>query len=127
PGPRCSGDATANDGLAGGTCAGGADAGAACDANGEDASFPVSSGGGSYSYDCLPSVNLTGVGMEVDGQYVTGSSALAPAALACGVGEQCPCGVCDQIPQETACSSNADCAGQPNTCSGSKDDFCTSN
>lgn len=128
PCPNCSGDTTRNDGVRGGTCMGGADNGQACDANSEDASYPVASGGGEFSFDCLPTagVNVSGPGVNTDAVFVTGSSSL-PSGLDCGVGEHCPCGACDHIPQTTACGSNSDCASETHICSGSRDFSCTSN
>jgi hypothetical protein len=137
PCPVCNGDPTANDGLRGGTCDGGENDGEACDANGGDASFPLS-GGGSYSYDCFPNVgsNISGSGLVFENNLTTGASSITPA-LPCGfsLSETCPCGTCSDDFQ-VACTDNADCAavsagvcegkggsaGSPNRC---YDSVCT--
>jgi len=133
PCPTCDGDATANDGVRGGTCSGGLNAGQSCDAQIHDPTFPAP-GGGYTSLDCFPGGALIAQGIFVDHDMTTGSVSLPPV-VPCGIGDAflCPCGACDaneQIP----CTSNADCGAdgpcrsvsvlnpQPNACG---DGICT--
>ncbi|HYC56385.1 MAG TPA: hypothetical protein VEL28_15740 [Candidatus Binatia bacterium] len=135
PCPACVGDASASDGVRGGTCSGGPSNGQPCDANGLDPTYPHP-GGGATSYDCLPSVanNITGLGMPMNRTETTGHSELV-ATLPCSnaPGEMCACRVCSGNTSR-ACSTDAECAavsagtcssngfgagGQPNSC----DDF----
>jgi hypothetical protein len=111
PCPVCVGDATPNDGVRGGTCDAGQTPGAQCDAMGSDPTYPVASGGGWTSLDCLPSAanNISGIGMKFPHVESTGSVSL-PATMPCpgNPSENCPCAACSPDPS-VGCASDAEC------------------
>jgi hypothetical protein len=110
PCPRCDGDATANDGVQGGTCASGTRSGLACDRSGSspNASF------GPTSLDCPPLVGGLLATLPIDLTNTTGSktrtlSAANPNCRAIGwTTNKCQCDTCNNA-AATPCSSNADC------------------
>lgn len=118
PCPTCVGDTVPNDGMRNGTCANGASESLSCDANATDESFPAP-GGGSYSYDCLPSPvsNIGGAGLDTTHVATTGSASLPLPQLPCDFGSDlCSCRVCSDD-ESVACSNNGDCsAASAGTC-----------
>ncbi|MFN2378218.1 MAG: hypothetical protein ABR538_16940 [Candidatus Binatia bacterium] len=118
----CGVDPTPGDGVRGGTCTGGANEGLSCDASATNASFPAtpgSTGGGSYSLDCLPTVgsNVSGSGLLISLAQGTDASQL-DADLSCGgVAPElsCPCLQCSGD-TTVACNSDLDCAATPGKC-----------
>lgn len=124
-GANCTFDPAPRDGERGGTCVGGAADGLSCDVEASNASLPEIWGqpanpAAGYSLDCPPSVgtNTSGVGARVKWREST-SAAQLPAKLSCG-GQSpdldCPCLACSGD-TDTACQSDADCAGQQGRCS----------
>lgn len=89
PCPKCTGDATPNDGQAGGTCAGGARNGQACDVNG---SSPVPTFG-STSLDCPPTSFITNLAIALDGSSGTETVTLDASSPNCAgqPGKKCFC------------------------------------
>jgi hypothetical protein len=122
PCPRCLGDATANDGLRGGTCSGGTDNGQPCDVNGSSPNDIF----GSTSLDCRSSASVAAT-LPIDLTNTTGTasktlSAANPNCRASGTTAlKCFCDTCAQL-DAAPCSSDAQCnAGR--TCGGLR---CTS-
>jgi hypothetical protein len=119
PCPRCIGDTTPNDGVAGGTCDAGTRIGLGCDENG---SSPVALFGDT-SLDCPPT-SSTGI-LEIPLTTSTGLesrtlSAASPNCRAGGfTGQKCLCDTCNDA-AATACSSNADCVAVGATVCGGK-------
>src|SRR5205085_1168735 len=110
PCPKCVGDATANDGVRGGTCDVGPNAGLTCDINGTSPNLFW----GSTSLDCpidpasvvasLP-VNLT----NSTGTQTRTVTAASPNCTTSGYGAfKCLCDTCNNLTGQS-CSSNADC------------------
>ena len=130
PCPRCTGDATANDGVASGTCSGGAHDGESCDANGSVPGWPEL---GTMSLDCPPSAanvvgNFTSRRRSVTDTVTMTRGPLSPTCNGTGVtlvtpippGSKCLCDTCNNGNAEL-CSSNADCppsGGNPGICGG---------
>ncbi|MBI3769911.1 MAG: hypothetical protein HY271_15670 [Deltaproteobacteria bacterium] len=110
PCPRCVGDASANDGVAGGTCDAGTRAGMACDVNGTS---PIPSFG-STSLDCPPPGLMSAGNLALAIASSTGVetrtlSAASPSCRAASfTGLKCFCDTCNNA-AATPCSSNADC------------------
>jgi cysteine-rich repeat protein len=103
PCPKCLGDPTARDGVAGGTCAGGPRDGQACDTAGLNVFF------GPTSLDCPPAVaaNIGNLKVGFD-QATTGTATLATNRPCTATGGNCFCSTCATINTEP-CNSNADC------------------
>jgi hypothetical protein len=114
PCPRCVGDGTANDGIAGGTCNGGPRNGLVCDTQATDPTF------GPVSLDCPPNgaASISGAGHTLDIDLSTGPSVLS-YAVACDPplgASMCACGQCSGDPT-IACESTTDCtAAGAGTC-----------
>jgi hypothetical protein len=112
PCPKCVGDATANDGVEGGTCAAGEDDGASCDVMGTHPNAIF----GDTSLDCRPLAAGVIANLNIDLSTTTGSitrtlSASSPSCTAPGfTGDKCHCDTCATAAAE-ACSSNLDCPG----------------
>ncbi len=114
-------DATANDGLRGGTCFKGLNDGQSCDIGAFHESFPAPGGAGAgASLDCFPASgkNVSGTGLKISLNQTTGTSALPVAGVKCGfpvfAESLCPCGQCLTGPgtfTADTCTSNADCMG----------------
>src|SRR6266404_790370 len=113
PCPRCLGDATANDGVAGGTCNTGARDTKACDANGSSPNSQF----GTTSLDCPPDPNTLVATLAIDLTNTTGTKTrtLGAANTNCRnlgfAGQKCQCDSCDD-PGTSPCSTNADCGAK---------------
>lgn len=112
PCPRCVGDATANDGVKGGTCSAGQRAGQTCDASGASPNAEW----GTTSLDCPPLAGGKIADLAIDLSNTTGNktrtlSASSPNCRAPGfTGQKCQCDTCNNA-AATVCASNADCPG----------------
>ncbi|MGH7893721.1 MAG: hypothetical protein ACREQL_03585, partial [Candidatus Binatia bacterium] len=110
PCPRCIGDATANDGVRGGTCSGGVDNGSSCDVDGSSPNENF----GSTSLDCRPNTSVL-ASLPINLKNSTGTEVRTlstdnPLCRASGLpaGTLCICDTCDNL-AATSCSTNADC------------------
>jgi hypothetical protein len=112
PCPSCDGDATPNDGVAGGTCTGGKHNGLACDGGGVSGNVHW----GTTSLDCPPIDGNLILSAPIDLANGTGTrsktlSAASPNCRATGfTALKCFCDTCASLAAEP-CSSNADCTG----------------
>ena len=110
PCPQCNGDATANDGVKGGTCNGGLHNGAACDANGSSPNAAF----GTTSLDCPPvsGAKIAALPINLDnttGNKVRTTSTANPLCRAPGwTTNRCQCDTCADAAAEP-CATNADC------------------
>jgi hypothetical protein len=128
PCPRCTGDATAGDGIKGGTCDAGPSAGLACDAGPTTDDRPDF---GRTSFDCslssaslIASLALSSSPIVVStGTSTRTLSTANPTCKAPGWGgSRCFCDTCNNLAAEP-CSTNADCpisGGNPGVCGGSR-------
>jgi hypothetical protein len=113
PCPRCIGDATANDAVAGGTCDGGPRNDQTCDANG---SVPGRPDYGATSLDCPPSPGGIFATLPIDISNATDpvTRTVSASSPSCSgrPGEKCLCDTCNNGTGEP-CSANADCPDPP--------------
>jgi hypothetical protein len=112
PCPRCLGDATINDGVAGGTCDGGDHVNDPCDANG---SFPGRPDFGSSSRDCPPlsAGLLATLGIDLTNATDPVTKTLTTSSPNCtGAAGKCLCDTCNDANAD-ACDDNADCPDPP--------------
>jgi hypothetical protein len=109
PCPKCVGDTTLNDNVAGGTCSGGARNGLACDAN---ATSPIPDFG-TTSFDCPPTGSIGSLALAT--QAVTTRTATSTVTLSAAsppsTGAPPTKSYCDTCNNAagTPCMSNADC------------------
>jgi hypothetical protein len=128
PCPVCVGDASANDGVKGGTCDGGATPGGACDANGTSPLF------GATSLDCLPEgVDVGDVSVDL-APLTTGTASLTAKINCAAFGApsgacHCPGEVFPNPCLDFTCSPSGVCENGPmdGICSGQPFRFCVSN
>ncbi len=119
--PNCVGDATFNDGIAGGVCVGGTRDGLGCDGSGDVPSNPEF---GTTSLDCPPS-GFRG-SIPIKWKYGTGAASrvlsLNNPACTNASGRRCFCDTCNTTAAEP-CFDNADCpmsGGAPGICGGKR-------
>ncbi len=112
PCPRCLGDVTPNDGVAGGTCESGPRDGLACDGN---ADVPGRPDFGTVSLDCPPPPSALVATLSIPLDPTTGSASrtLAETNPRCTTGGlplglRCFCDTCNNANAEL-CTANADC------------------
>ncbi len=122
PCPRCVGDTTVNDGLAGGTCDGGPHQGDACDGNGTIPSRPDF---GTTSLDCPPPAGgvIATLPIDLSNRTAPVTKTLSTSSPNCtgSAGDKCLCDTCNNVNADP-CFTNADCpmsGGSPGIC-GSK-------
>ncbi|MCC6763832.1 MAG: hypothetical protein IT293_04135 [Deltaproteobacteria bacterium] len=120
PCPRCMGDATVNDGTAGGTCDGGPRVGLGCDGNGTIPSRPDF---GTTSLDCPPAASAIIATLPIDLTNRTGpvTKTLTAASPSCvnAPGNKCLCDTCNNA-AATPCFTNDDCVAVGATVCGGK-------